>query len=63
MNHETLWAREGDVMLDGYPQWSPFASMHEPSWRAMARRRLHGFDFRVESCQGTKRMVINEEAP
>jgi hypothetical protein len=59
-SHEALWAKEGDVMLNGYPEWSPFASMHEASWRAMARRVVHGFDFHVESVNGTKTMVKEE---
>lgn len=57
-NHETLWAREGDVMQAVYPQWSPFASRRAPEVRAAARVLLHGYDFRVESDRGVKRMVV-----
>lgn len=64
MNHETLWAREGDMAKawwnDGF--WSPFSSGIRPEDRSMARIYCHGFDFRVESQNGTKTM-IKEEAP
>jgi hypothetical protein len=60
-NPDTLWAREGDVMLRAHPEWSPFASMHDPDWRSAARFAYHGFDFRVESVNGTKTLVKEEE--
>ena len=56
-NPDTLWAREGDVMLRAYPAWSPFASLHTTERRANNRRLLHGFDFRVESVNGQKTLV------
>ena len=64
MNHETLWAREGDLArkwwLDG--MWSPFSSRRTEMYRSEWRTMTHGFDFRVESVNGTKTMV-KEEAP
>jgi ribosomal protein L34 len=60
MNQETLWAREGDVMLKGYPGWSPFSSLHSPRQRALARQETHGFNFRVESDNGSKQMVFTD---
>lgn len=59
-SHEALWAKEGDVMQFMYPQWSPFASVHPPDVRSRVRRIVHGFDFRVESVNGTKTMVKEE---
>ena len=62
MNHESLWAKEGDVMRRCYQhgQWSLLASNVVDWIRSHERRSLHGFDFRVESDHGTKTMVKEE---
>lgn len=58
-SHEALWAREGDAAREYWAkgEWGPFAAHRTPEERSEARRQLHGFDFRIESHNGTKTMV------
>lgn len=58
-SHEALWAREGDAAREYWAkdQRGPLASDRTPEERSEARRAMHGFDFRIESHNGTKTMV------
>ena len=64
-NPDTLWAREGDEAQEAWRShhtrpFSLLSSMFPANVRADARRRLHGFDFRVESVNGQKTLVKEE---
>lgn len=59
---DTLWAREGDAAKRAWSRgkWSQFASDMDADFRSDSRRFEHGFDYRVESENGTKKVVIVE---